>query len=143
MTADEPLISTGTLSQSPGQFKSLWALREGITECLQKEGKPYKYDISVPIADFEKVVDIIRERIVSKGLYGEHAVTKVVGFGHVGDGGGVKKEVEPWLIKIPTGNLHLNVVAKHGYKPEIEAALEPFLYETVGAWTSCVRSTGS
>lgn len=32
------------------------------------------------------------------------------------------------------GNLHLNIIAKHGYRPELEAALEPFIYELVGAF---------
>ncbi|KAG2350529.1 FAD-binding domain-containing protein [Suillus weaverae] len=114
LTADEPLINTGVLSQSPTQFNSIWALREGLTECVQKEGKPYKYDVSVPLADFQKVVDAVRERMISKGLYGDHAISKVMGYGHVGD-----------------GNLHLNVIAKHGYRPELEAALEPFIYEIV------------
>jgi FAD/FMN-containing dehydrogenase len=86
MTADEPLINTGVLSQSPTQFNSIWALREGLTECVQKEGKPYKYDVSVPLADFQKVVDAVRERMISKGLYGDHAISKVMGYGHVGDG---------------------------------------------------------
>lgn len=86
MSADEPLIYTGTLSQSPAQFTSLWALREGLTECVQKEGKPYKYDVSVPLVDFQGVVDAVRERLISKGLYGDHAISKVMGYGHVGDG---------------------------------------------------------
>lgn len=86
MSADEPLIYTGTLSQSPAQFASLWALREGLTECVQKEGKPYKYDVSVPLADFQNVVDTVREHLISKGLYGDHAISKVMGYGHVGDG---------------------------------------------------------
>ncbi|KAI6005232.1 hypothetical protein F5J12DRAFT_743325 [Pisolithus orientalis] len=116
MTADEPLILTGTLSQSPGQFESLWAVREGLPECVQKEGKPYKYDVSVPLADFQKVVDSVLGRMISMGLHGDHAVSKVVGFGHIGD-----------------GNLHLNVIAKRGYSPEIEAALEPFIYELVAS----------
>jgi FAD/FMN-containing dehydrogenase len=30
--------------------------------------------------------------------------------------------------------LHLNVIAKHGYRPELEAALEPFIYEIVCAY---------
>ncbi|KAG1793558.1 uncharacterized protein BJ212DRAFT_1490402 [Suillus subaureus] len=55
--------------------------------------------------------------MISKGLYGDHAISKVMGYGHVGD-----------------GNLHLNVIAKHGYRPELEAALEPFIYEIVGAY---------
>jgi len=86
MSDDKPLIHTGTLSQSPGQFASLWSLREGLTECVQKEGKPYKYDVSVPIADFQGVVDAVREHLISKELYGDHAISKVIGFGHIGDG---------------------------------------------------------
>ncbi|KAL4064964.1 hypothetical protein V8B97DRAFT_2010636 [Scleroderma yunnanense] len=123
MTADEPLIYTGTLSQTPGQFEALWRVREGLTECVQKEGKPYKYDLSVPLADFQSVVDAVRERMIAKGLYGDHAVSKVMGYGHVGD-----------------GNLHLNVIAKHGYSPEIEAALEPFIYELVASHKGSVSA---
>ncbi|EGO19810.1 hypothetical protein SERLADRAFT_358276 [Serpula lacrymans var. lacrymans S7.9] len=116
LTADKPLVLTGVLSQSPAQFASLWALREGLPEALQKEGKPYKYDISIPIADFERVVDSCRDQLKSRGLYGDHAVSKVVGWGHIGD-----------------GNLHINVIAKQGYTPEIEQALEPFIYEVVSS----------
>lgn len=74
------------LSQNPAQFSSLWALREGVTEALSKEGKPYKYDISVPLSSFQDVVDGTREHLRSKGLLGDHAVKHVVGYGHVGDG---------------------------------------------------------
>lgn len=123
MTADEPLIYTGTLSQSPGQFEALWAMRERLTECIQKEGKPYKYDVSVPLARFQSVVDAVRERMIAKDLYGDHAVSKVMGYGHVGD-----------------GNLHLNVIAKHGYSPEIEAALEPFIYELIASHKGSVSA---
>lgn len=35
----------------------------------------------------------------------------------------------------PVGNLHLNVVADQ-YLPEIESALEPYVYEIVGMSTS-------
>ena len=86
LTADEPLINTGVLSQNPAQFSSLWALREGVTEAVSKEGKAYKYDISVPLATFKDVVDQTREQIRSKGLLNEDAVTHVMGYGHVGDG---------------------------------------------------------
>ncbi len=37
------------------------------------------------------------------------------------------------------GNLHLNIVAE-AYTPEIEAALEPFVYELVGEWTRGCRA---
>jgi (R)-2-hydroxyglutarate---pyruvate transhydrogenase len=83
---DQPLINTGVLSQSPAQFSSLWALREGVTEAVSKEGKAYKYDLSVPLSTFKEVVDATRERLRSKGLLGEKAVKHVIGYGHVGDG---------------------------------------------------------
>jgi len=115
MTTDEPLINTGVLSQNPAQFSSLWALREGVTEAVSKEGKAYKYDISVPLSTFKEVVDLTREHVKSKGLLHEKAVKHVIGYGHVGD-----------------GNLHLNVIA-NAYTPEIQNALEPFIYELVAS----------
>lgn len=85
LEAEQPLITTGVLSQSPGQFNSLWKLREGVPEAISKEGKTYKYDISVPIASFKDVVDATRERLRGKGLLREDAVRHVIGYGHVGD----------------------------------------------------------
>ncbi|OCH96511.1 FAD-binding domain-containing protein [Obba rivulosa] len=122
MEADEPLINTGVLATSPAQFASLWAIREGLTEAVSKEGKPYKYDISVPLQKFQEVVDITREHLRSEGLMREGAVRHVVGYGHVGD-----------------GNLHLNVVAD-AYTPEVEAALEPFVYELVAKYNGSISA---
>ncbi|KAK7058824.1 D-lactate ferricytochrome c oxidoreductase [Paramarasmius palmivorus] len=115
LSADEPLINNGVLAQSPAQFTSLWALREGVTEAVSKEGKAYKYDISVPLSTFKEVVDTTRNHLRSKGLLGPDAVKHVIGYGHVGD-----------------GNLHLNVVA-NAYTDEIQNALEPFIYEIVAS----------
>ena len=94
LEADQPLITTGVLSQTPGQFNSLWKLREGVPEAVSKEGKTYKYDISVPIASFKEVVDATREQLRRKGLLHEDAVRHVIGYGHVGDG------------KLPSVSLH-------------------------------------
>ncbi|KAF4572774.1 FAD-binding Oxidoreductase/Transferase Type 4 [Pleurotus pulmonarius] len=113
--ADKPLITNGVLSQSPAQFSSLWSLREGVTEAVSKEGKAYKYDISVPLSTFKQVVDVTREHLRSKGLLHDGAVKHVIGYGHVGD-----------------GNLHLNVIAEQ-YTDEIQDALEPFIYELVAS----------
>ena len=128
---EKPLINTGVLSQSPAQFSSLWALREGVTEAVSKEGKAYKYDISVPLSTFKEVVDLTRERLRSYGLLGDNAVKHVIGYGHVGDGETVfhcALEIMRWLI---LGNLHLNIIAA-AYTPEIQGCLEPFIYELVG-----------
>ncbi|THU91766.1 FAD-binding domain-containing protein [Dendrothele bispora CBS 962.96] len=122
LEADKPLINTGVLAQNPAQFSSLWALREGVTEAVSKEGKAYKYDISVPAATFKQVVDTTRDHLRSKGLLNEDAVKHVLGYGHVGD-----------------GNLHLNIVAK-AYTPEIQAALEPFVYEIVASHRGSVSA---
>jgi FAD/FMN-containing dehydrogenase len=86
MDADEPWITTGVISQSPTQFAQLWRLREGVTEAVSKEGKAYKYDISIPLASFKDVVDITREHLRKHGLLREDAVKHVLGYGHVGDG---------------------------------------------------------
>ncbi|TFK30583.1 FAD-binding domain-containing protein [Coprinopsis marcescibilis] len=113
LSAEQPLINTGVLAQNPAQFSSLWALREGVTEAVSKEGKAYKYDISIPLASFQEVVDGTRERLRQKGLLHDKAVKHVLGYGHVGD-----------------GNLHLNIVAD-AFLPEIQDALEPYIYEVV------------
>lgn len=122
LEADEPLINTGVLSQNPAQFASLWALREGVTEAVSKEGKAYKYDISIPLSTFKEVVDATRERLREKGLLHDDAVKAVMGYGHVGD-----------------GNLHLNIVAK-AYTQEITDALEPFVYELVAKYRGSVSA---
>ncbi|KAK1223819.1 D-lactate ferricytochrome c oxidoreductase [Marasmius sp. AFHP31] len=122
LTADKPLINTGVLAQNPAQFTSLWALREGVTEAVSKEGKAYKYDISIPLSAFKDVVDTTRNHLQSKGLLHEDAVKHVIGYGHVGD-----------------GNLHLNVIA-NAYTDEIQAALEPFVYELVASYRGSISA---
>ncbi len=57
-----------------------------MTEAISKEGKAYKYDISVPLASFKEVVDVTKEQLRKKGLLHEDAVRHVIGYGHVGDG---------------------------------------------------------
>ena len=86
LEADEPLITTGVLSQSPAQFASMWRVREGVTEAASKEGKVYKYDISLPISAFKDVVDTTREHLRQHGLLHDKAVKHVIGYGHIGDG---------------------------------------------------------
>ncbi|KZS92940.1 FAD-binding domain-containing protein [Sistotremastrum niveocremeum HHB9708] len=115
LSDEDSLILTGTLSQSPSQFASLWAIREGLTEAVSKEGKAYKYDISVPVSSFAEVVGTVRARCEEKGLISRGLVKHVIGYGHVGD-----------------GNLHLNVIASE-YNDEVAQTLEPFVYEVVAS----------
>ncbi|KAJ7630748.1 FAD-binding domain-containing protein [Roridomyces roridus] len=122
LDAENPLILSGVLSQNPAQFSSLWALREGVTEAISKEGKAYKYDISIPLDKFKVVVDATREHLAERNLIGEHAVKHVMGYGHVGD-----------------GNLHLNICAAE-YTQEIQDALEPFVYELVASYRGSISA---
>src|ERR1700742_5115232 len=86
MEDEDPLILNGILSQSPAQFASLWAIREGLTEAIGKEGKAYKYDFSLPLATFDDFLNTVRKRCDEQGLVRDGLVRGVVGFGHVGDG---------------------------------------------------------
>lgn len=86
MDPDAGLVTSGVLAQSPTQFESLWAIREGIPEAVGKEGKAYKYDVSIPVSKFKEFIDKTKEHIRSKGLLHENAVKDVVGYGHFGDG---------------------------------------------------------
>jgi len=86
MDPDAGLVISGVLAQSPAQFESLWAIREGIPEAVGKAGKAYKYDVSIPVSKFKEIVDKTRDHFRSKGLLHENAIKEVVSFGHFGDG---------------------------------------------------------
>ena len=134
MDTDAGLVTTGVLAQSPAQFESLWAIREGIPEAAGKEGKTYKYDVSIPVSKFKEIVDKTKEHLRSEGLLHENAVKSVIGYGHFGDGTGVLSQHGLiCLICFCSGNIHLNIVAA-AYTPEITAALEPFVFELVGEY---------
>lgn len=81
-------VEDGTLAQSPTEARSLWALREGISESLAARGMVHKNDIALPIAELDSFVAKIHE-IFSAG----YPDLQVFLFGHIGD-----------------GNLHLNVL---------------------------------
>jgi FAD/FMN-containing dehydrogenase len=112
------VISDGVVAESETQLKSLWSIREGITEGLAHAGGGvYKYDLSVNLEFLYELVEETRKHV--KDVDG---VVDVVGFGHIGD-----------------GNLHLNVVVDK-FTPEMEKVLEPWLYEWIrisfGEWVN-------
>jgi (R)-2-hydroxyglutarate---pyruvate transhydrogenase len=106
---EKGVVQDGVLAESETQLKSLWNIREGITEGLAHAGGGvYKYDLSVSLEYLYDLVEETRHRM--KDVPG---VVDVVGFGHIGD-----------------GNMHLNVVVEK-YSSEIERLLEPWLYEWI------------
>ncbi|XP_069474228.1 D-2-hydroxyglutarate dehydrogenase, mitochondrial isoform X1 [Ambystoma mexicanum] len=100
------LVTDGTVATNDKKIKTLWALRERITEALNHDGYVYKYDISLPVDQLYQLVMDIRARL------GMHA-KNVVGYGHLGD-----------------GNLHLNVTSP-AYDHALLSSIEPFVYQ----WT--------
>jgi FAD/FMN-containing dehydrogenase len=80
-------VSDAALSSSLAQLRTLWALRENISEAQGAEGKTIKHDISLPIAAIPEFVSSTSARIEQS-----FELARMVVFGHVGD-----------------GNLHFNV----------------------------------
>lgn len=113
-TMESGLVADGTVASEPSKIKSIWEVRERITEALRHDGYVYKYDISLPLPKLYDVVEDTRRR-----FEGNSAVTRVVGFGHMGD-----------------GNLHLNITGPK-YEKEVMSSLEPWLWE----WTRDVRGS--
>jgi len=83
------IIRDAVVATSEAQAKSLWALRENVSEAQQREGPNIKHDVTIPassIADFIATTDVL----LKEAIPGVQLVT----FGHLGD-----------------GNLHYNVAA--------------------------------
>lgn len=85
-------VSDAALSSSLAQLRTLWALRENISEAQGAEGKTIKHDISLPIAAIPEFVSSTSARIEQS-----FELARMVVFGHVGD-----------------GNLHFNVSPPEG-----------------------------
>jgi FAD/FMN-containing dehydrogenase len=75
------LVTDAVVAGSPAQRKSLWALREGISEAQNPEGPSLKHDVSLPIGDLPAFVERAG-RVLEGVLPGVRRVT----YGHVGDG---------------------------------------------------------
>ncbi|XP_067658756.1 D-2-hydroxyglutarate dehydrogenase, mitochondrial-like [Haliotis asinina] len=103
---DKGLMTDGTLATDMTKIRAIWQLRERGAEALMVDGYTYKYDFSLKLSDFYKLVEAVRERIGTKA-------TRVVGYGHLGD-----------------GNLHLNITSSE-FKKEILDLIEPFVYDWV------------
>jgi FAD/FMN-containing dehydrogenase len=90
------LVTDGVAARSLAQRDDFWALRHHISDAQKVGGASIKNDISVPVA---RVADFLREA----GALVEALVpgTRIVAFGHVGD-----------------GNIHFNLTQPVGMAPE-------------------------
>ncbi|KAI9986899.1 hypothetical protein PInf_025868 [Phytophthora infestans] len=106
------VVVDGTVAQDEAQAQKLFMLREDVSMSLSSRGYVYKYDISLPMDQYYKVVEEVREKMAPLGA-------EVVGFGHMGD-----------------CNLHLNISTLE-YDEKVFNALEPYVFE----WTSKYRGS--
>lgn len=66
-----------------------------------------QYDVSLPLENYYKVVECLKERLTGKA-------SKVVGYGHIGD-----------------CNIHVNVTSD-GFSKEVLNLIEPFIFDYAG-----------
>jgi FAD/FMN-containing dehydrogenase len=109
------LASDAALAATEAQAEALWRLRETIAEAERQEGPGLKHDISVPVAAMPGFLEAEVPAIER-----DHPGTRVIAFGHLGD-----------------GNIHFNVVAPPGAGPEwldaAGAAITRSVYDRVAA----------
>jgi FAD/FMN-containing dehydrogenase len=116
LAAEEGLIDDATVAASEAQAEAFWKLREVIAEAERAEGPAAKHDISVPVSVVPDFLIEARAAVESR-----FAGTRVVGFGHLGD-----------------GNIHFNVLPP----PDVDGkawvegegkAVNAFVHDFVGA----------
>jgi FAD/FMN-containing dehydrogenase len=86
------LVEDATISASEAQAEAFWKIRDSIAEAERAEGPALQHDISVPVADMARFIETETPDIEAR-----FAGTKVVAFGHLGD-----------------GNIHYHVKAPNG-----------------------------
>lgn len=78
---ERSLLTDATLAQNLAQEKNLWDLRDEIPPLKLMTGKMLKWDTSVPI---DRIIPFLAE--CEKVACAIHPPSKVIAFGHVGDG---------------------------------------------------------
>jgi FAD/FMN-containing dehydrogenase len=85
-------VSDAAVAQSDREREAFWRLRESIPEAQRKDGASLKHDISVPVSQVPRFIDVAGAWVaqhVPQGL--------LVAYGHLGD-----------------GNLHFNINQRAG-----------------------------
>ena len=110
---EDGLIADAAIAKSDSEAAALWRMRHSISEAEKSEGPILKHDISVPVARIPDLLDVS-----SRELESNWPDTRLVAFGHVGD-----------------GNLHYNVALPQSWsearRHEAGAAITHRLYEQV------------
>lgn len=92
------------IADNVSKNRNIWDIRDSMGEALGKHGINISLDVSLDIAEFQTLVDLVRVE------FRDH-VRIVTGFGHIGD-----------------GNLHLNIVVPDlEVRKRIEGEIDDFV----------------
>lgn len=115
--AEAGLIEDAAVSTSEAQAEAFWKIRDSIAEAERAEGPALQHDISVPVAAMARFIEAEPPDIEAR-----FPGTKVVAFGHLGD-----------------GNIHFHVKAPKGmdadrWYGELAAPISAHVYDRVEAY---------
>jgi FAD/FMN-containing dehydrogenase len=102
-------VTDAAVATNERERETFWRLRESIPEAQRKDGASLKHDISVPVSQVPRFIDVAGEwvaRHVPQGV--------LVAYGHLGD-----------------GNLHFNVNQRAGTQAAQLQAIEPELKRAI------------
>lgn len=115
-------------------LQHIWGLREKISEGVLRDGYVFKYDMSLPLSSYYKIVEALRERMC------DPRITRISGYGHIGTRImsfiTMYVEIYPKFLKFSLfllsgdGNIHVQLSIPE-YIEDIAAQLEPFIFEYV------------
>ncbi len=91
------LVQDGLLAHTSEERKTVWGLREGITESLQIYAPLRKYDVCVPLRRMQEFLDMVRDEVA------KHPIDLYL-FGHLGDGSPHLNLVKPKDAEYPAYN---------------------------------------
>jgi FAD/FMN-containing dehydrogenase len=107
---DKSIISDAVIASNLTQANSFWHMREHITLAQAEEGANLKHDITIPLSSLDSFIRVTDELMREK-----FPGTRIINFGHLGD-----------------GNLHYNIAPPLGADPKtFNEANEKLIHELV------------
>jgi FAD/FMN-containing dehydrogenase len=111
------LIEDAVISANEAQAEVFWKIRDSIAEAERAEGPALQHDISVPVAEMARFIEA-ESPVIERRFPG----TKIVAFGHLGDGN------IHYHVKAPKG-----VIAADWYRDQAET-ISGHVYDRVEAY---------
>ncbi|HEU5134776.1 MAG TPA: FAD-binding oxidoreductase [Steroidobacteraceae bacterium] len=115
-------VSDAAVAQNERERETFWRLRESIPEAQRKDGASLKHDVSVPVSQVPRFIEVAGgwvDRFIPQGV--------LVAYGHLGD-----------------GNLHFNINQRQGtqiaqlqaVEQKVKRAIHDFVKEFGGSFSA-------